>query len=69
MKKHGIRITLTQDNPMRLSHLLGEDWESVHWYDSEAKRDTALQDMSRRLPNYRRGDDLAQVFTKIEQKL
>ena len=67
MKKHGIRITLAQNNPMRLSHLLGEDWESVHWYDTEAERETALEAMSRRLPNYRRGDDLAQVFTRIEQ--
>jgi len=67
MKKHGIRITLTQDNPMRCPHLLGEDWESTHWYDTETERETALAAMSRRLPNYRRGDDLAQVFTRIEQ--
>lgn len=67
MKKYGIRITLTKDNPMRLPHLLGEDWESLHWYDSEAERDKALAEMSQRLPNYREGDNLAQVFTRIER--
>ncbi len=67
MKKYGIRITLTEDNPMRLPHLLGDDWESVHWYDTEAERETALAEITRRLPNYRRGDEIAQVFTRIEQ--
>lgn len=66
-KRFGIRVTLTRDNPMRLPHLLGEDWEAVHWYDSESERDRALVDMSRRLPNYREGDDPAQILTKIEQ--
>lgn len=66
MKKYGIRITLTENNPMRLPHLLGDDWESVHWYDSEEDRDRALADMSRHLPNYRDGDLTAQVFDKLE---
>ena len=67
MKKYGIRITLAENNPMRLPHLLGEEWESVHWYDSEQLRDDALQHMSQQLPNYRNGDSIAQVFTKIER--
>lgn len=66
-KKYGIRVTLTQDNPMRLPHLIGEDWEKLHWYDSEAERERALADMARRLPNYREGDDPAQVLTRIDQ--
>ena len=67
MKKYGIRITLTEENPMSLPHLLGDDWESVHWYDSENERETAMVHLSRRLPNYRRGDEIAQVFTRIER--
>lgn len=67
MKKYGIQIELTENNPMRLPHLLGEDWQSVHWYDTETERDEALAHMSQQLPNYRKGDDIAQVFTKIEQ--
>ena len=67
MKRFGIRITLKEGNPMALPHLLGEDWESTHWYESEDERDRALADMSRQLPNYRKGDIAAQVFTKIQQ--
>lgn len=67
MKKFGIRVTLTENNPMRLPHLLGEDWASTRWYETEQQRDAALIDMSRRLPNYREGDDPAQVLTKIEE--
>lgn len=67
MKKFGIRITLTENNPMRLPHLLGDDWESLHWYATETERDRALAEMSRQLPNYREGDVAAQVFTKIER--
>ena len=67
MKEYGIRITLAENNPMRLSHLLGEDWEAIHWYDSEEERDGALAAMSRQLPYYREGDNIAQVFTKIER--
>ncbi len=67
MKRFGIRITLTDDNPMRLPHLLGDDWESLHWYDSEEERDRALAEMSKQLPNYRRGDTPAQVLSKIDE--
>ena len=52
---------------MRLPHLVGEDWESNHWYDTEQERDDALAAMSRQLPYYREGDNVAQVFTKIER--
>ena len=67
MKQYGIEITLTENNPMRLPHLLGADWQSVHWFDSEQERDRAFTEMSRQLPNYRQGDNIAQVFTKIER--
>lgn len=66
MKKYGIRITLAEGNPMSLPHLLGENWDSVRWYDTEAEREKAMVDLSRRLPNYRLGDELAQVFTRVE---
>lgn len=65
-RKYGIRITLTQENPMRAEHLLGNDWESVRWYDSAAARDEAYDDVTRHMPNYRRGDHTAQVVERIE---
>ena len=67
MKKYGVRITLTEGNPLGLPHLLGENWESFRWYDTEAERDDALTEMDRLLPNCRRGDHPAQVLTKVER--
>lgn len=52
---------------MQLPHLLGEDWQSLHWYDTEQERDDALANMSQQLPIYRVGDNIAQVFAKIER--
>lgn len=66
-KKFGLRITLAENNPMNASHLLGEDWESFRWYSSAAERDEAYDDVVRHMPNYRRGDHVAQVVEKIER--
>lgn len=67
MKKYGIRITLTEDNPMRQPHLLGEDWEAYRWYDDRQTRDQALENMRTRLPNYRLGDVPAQIVEPVER--
>jgi len=66
-KKFGIRITLTAENPMRASHLLGEDWESFRWYDTPEARDEAYEDITRHMPNYRQGDHQAQIATKVDR--
>jgi len=50
---------------MRLSHLLGENWETIKWFDNEAERDRVFEEMRRRIPYYRRGDEPAQVLSKI----
>lgn len=67
MKKYGIRITLTEDNPMRAPHLLGEDWEAYRWYDDPGARDQALEAMRTRLPNYRLGDLPSQIVEPVER--
>ncbi|MDZ7841609.1 MAG: hypothetical protein U5R46_12475 [Gammaproteobacteria bacterium] len=67
MKKYGIRITLTEDNPMRAAHLLGEDWEAYRWYDDPGTRDEALENMRTRLPNYRLGDVPSQIVEPVER--
>jgi hypothetical protein len=65
-KKYGIRITLTEDNPMRARHLLGEHWETYRWYDDPESRDRAMEAMRTRLPNYRLGDSPAQILEPVE---
>ena len=67
MKRYGIRITLSEENPLRLPHLLGGDWESFRWYQSERERDLAFDALQRRLPNYRGGDTPAQVVATVER--
>ena len=67
MKRFGIRITLTESNPLRQPHLLGDDWAGIRWYNTENERDLALTDIQRQLPNYRIGDVPAQVLTKITE--
>ncbi len=67
MKQYGIRIRLLGNNPLRLPHLLGEDWESFRWYASEEARDCAYTDIVKRIPYYREGDDPAQVASKVER--
>ncbi|MDH3638443.1 MAG: hypothetical protein OES09_08240 [Gammaproteobacteria bacterium] len=64
-RRYGIRIRLSEGNPMRLSHLLGENWETIKWFDNEAERDRVFEEMRRRIPYYRRGDEPAQVLSKI----
>lgn len=66
-KKYGIRITLTEDNPMRAPHLLGEDWEAYRWYDDPQTRDRAMEAMRSRLPNYRLGDAASQIVEPVER--
>lgn len=66
-KRYGIRITLTEDNPMRAPHLLGDDWEAYRWYDDPETRDRAMRDMGARLPNYRLGDAPSQIVEPVER--
>ncbi len=68
MKRYGIRITLPPHDPLRKSHLLGDDWESYRWYNSEAERDAAFLDMSQRHLFSRIGDLPSQILTKVEQE-
>jgi hypothetical protein len=68
MKRYGIRITLPEGSTMSAPHLLGPGWESFRWYDTEAAREGALADMARKLPNYRRGDRVAQVLERVERE-
>lgn len=67
MKRFGIRVTMPPTDPMRRSHLLGEDWEAFRWYETEAERDTAFDNMNSEVVYYRDGDKPSQILTKIER--
>lgn len=62
-KKYGVRITLPPGDTFQ--RLLGDDWERVRWYSSEAERDRAYDDIAARHLYYRRTDTPTQVLEKI----
>jgi len=62
-RRYGIRIRLPQGDTF--SRLLGEDWERIRWYVSEAERDRAYDDIAKRHGYYRKTDNPTQVLEKI----
>ena len=68
MKRYGIRVTLTEQNPMRLEHLLGPDWAGLRWFDRCEDRDRVYETLRRGFPNDRPGDAPAQIIDKVEQE-
>ena len=67
MKKFGIRVTIPESSTMAKPHLLGENWESFRWYETEAERDQAYQEMASQPFNYRTGDTIQQILEKVER--
>ncbi len=59
----GIRVTLPPADT--LEKFLGDDWEMLHWYSSEAERDAAFDQMAERHGYYRGTDNPTQVLEKI----
>lgn len=62
-RRFGIRVTLPAGDP--LQRLVGDDWETQHWYASEAERDRAFDKMAERHGYYRETDSPTQVLEKI----
>ena len=49
------------------AHLIGEDWEKTHWFDTAAERNRTLRDMQREHEYSRRGDKPTLVFEPIDR--
>jgi len=62
-RKFGIRVSLPSGDT--LSRVLGDDWETLHWYPNEAERDAAFAKMAIRHGYYRNTDSPTQVLEKI----
>ena len=62
-RNFGIRVTLPATDTLR--KVLGDDWERVHWYASEAERDAAFDHMATRHGYYRKTDSPTQVLEKV----
>ena len=64
-QNYGIRVTLPANDTMR--KVIGDNWERVHWYASEAERDAAFERMAVRHGYYRKTDSPTQVLEKISR--
>lgn len=62
-RSFGIRVTLPPGDTFQ--RLLGDDWETLHWYTSEAERDLAYEQMAKRHGYYRGTDNPTQVLEKL----
>jgi len=62
-RKFGIRVTLPAGDTF--NRILGDDFEQVHWYQSEAERDDAFENMAGRHGYYRNSDTPTQILQKI----
>ena len=62
-KVYGVRVSMPAEDPLR--NLLGDDWQSVRWFATEAERDAALADMRQVHRFSRRGDRPSQVYEKV----
>lgn len=65
VRNFGIRVTLPANDTLR--RVLGDDWERVHWYATEAERDGAFDRMAERHGYYRKTDAPTQVLEKISR--
>ena len=59
----GIRVTLPEGDTLR--KILGDAWEKLHWYPTEAERDEAFENMAVRHGYYRTSDSPTQILEKI----
>ncbi len=64
-RRYGIRVTLPANDTLR--NLLGDDWERLHWFPTEAERDRAFDEMALRHGYYRTTDSPTQVLEKLEK--
>lgn len=64
-RQFGIRVTLPANDTLR--NVLGDDWERIHWYATEAERDRAFGQMAARHGYYRKTDTPTQVLEKISR--
>lgn len=62
-RRFGIRVSLPATDTLR--NILGDDWERLHWFTTEAERDAALEQMAARHGYNRDTDTPTQVLEKI----
>jgi len=62
-KRFGIRLSLPPGDT--LARLLGQDWETLHWYATEGERENALDRIRGKHSYSRPGDFPTYVCTRV----
>lgn len=63
--RYGIRVCMPPGDTFRI--LLGDDWETFHWFADAASRDAAMAEMAKRHRYSRIGDDPSIVLQAVER--
>lgn len=63
--RFGIRVSLPPGDTFR--DLLGDEWESFHWYPDAGSRDAAMREMAKRHAYSRIGDEPSIWLQAIER--
>ncbi|HBR98305.1 MAG TPA: hypothetical protein DD979_13155 [Gammaproteobacteria bacterium] len=66
-KQYGIRVKMPEGDPLSMSHLLGDQWESFRWYPTPQERDRMFEQMRQTPRNYRLGDNPSVVLEKVDR--
>jgi hypothetical protein len=61
----GLRVSVDASDPF--SNLVGEGWETFHWFATARERDAALNEMQSRHPYSRNTDAPRLIFQSIER--
>ncbi|MGB5332192.1 MAG: hypothetical protein WBM80_03655 [Woeseiaceae bacterium] len=64
-RSYGIRVSLPAGDTLR--NVVGNNWEQLHWYATEAERDSAFEEMAIRHGYYRKTDSPTQVLERISR--
>jgi hypothetical protein len=64
-RRFGIRVSLPPGDTFR--GILGDDWETFHWFADRPSRDRAMQEMARRHRYSRIGDEPTIVLQAVER--
>ncbi len=62
-RRFGIRISLPPSDTF--NRVLGDDWETIHWFPTEAERDIAFENMATRHGYNRNTDTPTQILEKL----
>ena len=65
--KYGLRMTLPEGDPMRAAHLLGDNWQTTRWFETEEQRDQFADAMTGKFNYYRVGDKPSLEVESVQQ--